>query len=246
MLRRRIPPRLGHRRRLPRPPRILRASSGMWAEGGERTIARVLTAKRTMVQNTPVIRSFAGNHTDLVSPWVMLDEFGPMRIEPGTLGMDIKAHPHAGHPHHVPHLRKRPSHRQPRQRHRVPQGRIHALQFRTRRHSRGGLQRRNSPRRRTVHGFQIWLNTPSQEKFCNPSTVIHEREETPIVELGDAVIKVIIGSLNGCTSPVFVHACILLPHHADSGRPPRPPVDPTHNAFAHIIEGQLEGEGRNS
>ena len=26
----------------------------------------------------------------------MLDEFGPMRIEPGTLGMDIKAHPHAG------------------------------------------------------------------------------------------------------------------------------------------------------
>ena len=23
------------------------------------------------------------------------------------------------------------------------------------------------------------------------------------------------------------------------------PVDPTHNAFAHIIEGKLEGEGRN-
>ena len=51
----------------------------------------------------------------------------------------------------------------------------------------------------TVHGFQIWLNTPSHEKFCNPSTVIHEREETPIVELGDAEIKVMIGSLNGCT-----------------------------------------------
>ena len=46
-------------------PRILRASSGMWAEGGERTIARVLTAKSTMVQNTPVIRSFACNHNDL-------------------------------------------------------------------------------------------------------------------------------------------------------------------------------------
>ena len=77
-------------------PRILRASSGMWAEGGERKIAKVLTARSTMVQNTPVIRSFAGNHTDLVSPWVMLDEFGPMRVEPGTLGMDIQAHPHAG------------------------------------------------------------------------------------------------------------------------------------------------------
>ena len=55
-------------------PRILRASSGMWSER-RITIARVL-GKSTMVQNTPVIRSF-GNHTDLVSPWVMLDEFGP-------------------------------------------------------------------------------------------------------------------------------------------------------------------------
>ena len=26
----------------------------------------------------------------------MLDEFGPLQIDPGTLGMDIKAHPHAG------------------------------------------------------------------------------------------------------------------------------------------------------
>ena len=83
-------------------PRILRASSGMWSEGGERTIARVLTAKSTMVQNTPVIRSFFGNHTDLVSPWVMLDEFGPMKIEPGTLGMDNKATPTpASRPPHI-------------------------------------------------------------------------------------------------------------------------------------------------
>ena len=49
--------------------------------------------KRTMVQNVPVLRGFAGDHTDLVSPFVMLDEFGPLQIDPGTLGMDIKAHP---------------------------------------------------------------------------------------------------------------------------------------------------------
>ena len=59
-------------------------------------MAQVLACKRTMVQNVPVLRGFAGDHTDLVSPFVMLDEFGPLQIDPGTLGMDIKAHPHAG------------------------------------------------------------------------------------------------------------------------------------------------------
>ena len=98
----------------------------------------------------------------------------------------------------------------------------------------------------TVHGFQIWLNTPSHEKFCNPSTRIHEREETPIVELGDAEIKVMIGTLNGCTSPVFTFTPAFYYHiNLPAGGRLDLPVDPTHNAFAHIIEGKLEGEGRN-
>ena len=33
----------------------------------------VLDCKRTMVQSVPVLRGFAGDHTDLVSPFVMLD-----------------------------------------------------------------------------------------------------------------------------------------------------------------------------
>ena len=48
----------------------------MWSTDKERKVAKVLECKATMVQNVPVIRGFAGNHTDLVSPFVMLDEFG--------------------------------------------------------------------------------------------------------------------------------------------------------------------------
>ena len=227
-------------------PRILRASSGMWAEGGERTIARVLTAKSTMVQNTPVIRSFAGNHTDLVSPWVMLDEFGPMRIEPGTLGMDIKAHPHAGitpttylisgSGRHTDSLANDIVYRKG--------------EFMLFSSGRGAIHEEVSSdeiRRDggTVHGFQIWLNTPASEKFCDPSTVIHDREDTPVLKLDDAEIKVMIGSLNGRTSPVFTFSPAFYFHITlpEGGRLDLP-VDPTHNAFAHIIEGKLEGEGR--
>ena len=58
----------------------------------------------------------------------------------------------------------------------------------------------------TVHGFQIWLNTPAKEKFCDPSTVIHERENTPIVALGDAEIKVMIGTLGLHISCIHLHS----------------------------------------
>ena len=127
-----------------------------------------------MVQNTPVIRSFAGNHTDLVSPWVMLDEFGPMRIEPGTLGMDIKAHPHAGitpttylisgSGRHTDSLANDIVYRKG--------------EFMLFSSGRGAIHEEVSSdeiRRDggTVHGFQIWLNTPASE-----NSAIHPRSST--------------------------------------------------------------------
>ena len=227
-------------------PRILRASSGMWAEGDERKIAKVLTALSTMVQNTQVIRSFAGNHTDLVSPWVMLDEFGPMRVEPGTLGMDIQAHPHAGvtpttylisgSGRHTDSLANDIVYRKG--------------EFMLFSSGRGAIHEEVSSdelRRDggTVHGFQIWLNTPATEKFSDPYTVIHGTDETPIVVVDDASVKVMIGSLEGCTSPVFTFSPAFYFHvELPAGGRLDLPVDPNHNAFVHMIEGQLEGEGR--
>ena len=227
-------------------PRVLRASSGMWAEGGERKIAKVLTARSTLVQNTPVIRSFAGNHTDLVSPWVMLDEFGPVRVEPGTLGMDIQAHPHAGvtpttylisgSGRHTDSLANDIVYRKG--------------EFMLFSSGRGAIHEEVSSdelRRDggTVHGFQIWLNTPAAEKFSDPNTIIHGTEETPIVVVDDATIKVMIGSLEGYTSPVFTFSPAFYFHvELPAGGRLDLPVDPNHNAFVHMIEGQVEGEDR--
>lgn len=72
------------------------STSGMYAVQGERIVAQVLDSNRTMVQNVPVLRAFGGGQSDLVSPFVLLDEFGPFQVNPGEIGMDIKAHPHAG------------------------------------------------------------------------------------------------------------------------------------------------------
>ena len=46
-------------------PTWVTATSGFFAAATERRVARVLDCKRTMVQNVPVLRGFAGDHTDL-------------------------------------------------------------------------------------------------------------------------------------------------------------------------------------
>ena len=70
-------------------------------------------------------------------------------------------------------------------------------------------------------------------------------DETPIVVVDDATIKVMIGSLEGCTSPVFTFSPAFYFHvELPAGGRLDLPVDPNHNAFVHMIEGQLEGEGR--
>ena len=66
-----------------------------------------------------------------------------------------------------------------------------------------------------------------------------------MVTLGDAEIKVMIGTLNGCTSPFTFSPAFYYHITLPAGGRLDLPVDPTHNAFAHIIEGKLEGEGRN-
>ena len=178
------------------------ATSGFFAAATERRVAQVLDCKRTMVQNVPVLRGFAGDHTDLVSPFVMLDEFGPLQIDPGTLGMDIKAHPHAGVAPTTYLLSGSGRHTgQPAERPDLPRGPIHGVQL-----GRGAIHEEVSSMeiRRdggVVHGFQIWLNLPASEKFGTPITTLRDRTDFPIMETEDYRIKVLMGEAFGEASP---------------------------------------------
>lgn len=54
--------------------------SGMYAETGYRTVHKILSAGATRVGTLPIMRAFAGDETDYVSPFVLFDEFGPVDI----------------------------------------------------------------------------------------------------------------------------------------------------------------------
>ena len=227
-------------------PSWLTATSGFFAAASERKVAQVLDCKRTMVQNVPVLRAFSGDHTDLVSPFVMLDEFGPLHIDPGSLGMDIKAHPHAGvapttyllsgSGRHTDSLKNDLIYREG--------------QFMVFSSGRGAIHEEVSSMeiRRdggVVHGFQIWLNLPATEKFGTPITTLRDRTDFPVVETDGYRIKVLMGEVFGQVAPTETHSPAFYHHiHISPGGRLDLPVDATHNAFVHVVEGELEVEGR--
>jgi quercetin 2,3-dioxygenase len=227
-------------------PSWLRAASGMWSDGGERKVAQVLECQRTMVQNVPVLRGFAGDHTDLVSPFVMLDEFGPLQIDPGTLGMDIKAHPHAGVAPTTYLLSGSGRHTDSLDNDLI----YREGQFMVFSSGRGAVHEEVSSMeiRRdggVVHGFQIWLNLPADQKFSTPLTTLRDKTDFPIVETEDYRIKVVMGEAFGAASPTALHSPAFY-HHVQlkAGARLDLPVDPRHNAFLHMINGKLEVEGQ--
>ena len=77
-------------------PAIILSDSGMYSSEKYRKVHRVLSAGATHVGSLPIMRAFAGDHTDYVSPFVLFDEFGPVNISPESDPLRVDAHPHAG------------------------------------------------------------------------------------------------------------------------------------------------------
>ena len=61
-----------------------------------RDVLRILKTTNEMVGTLPIIRAFAGDQNDYVSPFVLFDEFGPVDISQGSDPLGVGAHPHAG------------------------------------------------------------------------------------------------------------------------------------------------------
>lgn len=229
-------------------PKWLTAASGMYSMQGERVVAQIISAKRSMVQNVPVLRAFAGGQNDLVSPFVMLDEFGPLQIEANTLGMDIKAHPHAGVIPTTYLVQGSGRHSDSMKNDIV----YHEGQYMLFSSGRGAIHEEVSDDQirkhgGIVHGFQIWLNMPAAEKFSAPDLFIHSSESLPVIEKNGARIKVLIGELFGRKSPTQTLSPTFYYHVVmNEGARIDIPVVSGHNAFAYVVKGSLEVQGRHA
>lgn len=227
-------------------PGVLKGASGMFASSGSRKVYQVLSANKTMVGTLPVLRAFAGDNNDYVSPYVFFDEFGPVVVKAKDKPLRVDAHPHAGIIPTTYFLNGSGHHRDSLNydfqigkgdfmMFTSGKGAIHMEETGKKLFDNGGL----------YHGFQIWLNMPSKYKFIDPLTDVHRTEKMADLIGKDYTAKIVLGELLGAKSkietlfPVFYFHISMQP-----GCRLKLPVDPMHNAFAYVINGKVETEGR--
>jgi len=223
-------------------PLLVTANSGMYSSEEYRSVHRILTAGATHVGTLPILRAFAGGHTDYVSPFVLFDEFGPVQITPGNDPLKVEAHPHAGVTPTTYFMRGSGHHKDSLDYDfQIEQGEF--MMFSS---GKGAIHMEETggalvESGGVLHGFQIWLNTPSRYKFDDPTTVVYKENLLPALQGDGFKAKVVMGELFGhksnveTLSPAFYYHIELEP----DGRLDIP-TDPMHNAFAYVVEGEVE------
>lgn len=218
----------------------------MLSSKGERKVYRVLNTDKTLVGTLPVLRAFAGDHNDHVSPFVFFDEFGPVQVNPQDKPLRVDAHPHAGIIPTTYFLSGSGHHRDSLNydfqiskgdfmMFTSGKGAIHMEETGQKLYDDGGI----------YHGFQIWLNLPAKYKWVDPSTVVYRPQQMATQETPDYKATVVLGELNGAKSKVETLFPVFYFHvHIKPGGKISIQTDPSHNAFAYIINGNVEASER--
>lgn len=227
-------------------PTFFLGTSGMFSSPVNRKVYRILNADRTAVGTLPIMRAFAGNHLDYVSPFVLFDEFGPVNLRPGDNPLRVDAHPHAGVIPTTYFVSGSGHHRDSLD----YDFQIQTGQYMLFSSGKGAIHMEESGQKLkdkggTLHGFQIWLNMPAQYKYNDPTTEVFGDAHIPTIVDTSYTAKVVLGDLFGFTSsvntlsPAFYYYIRMKP-----GCRLDVPVDPQHNAFIYAVDGALELEGR--
>jgi quercetin 2,3-dioxygenase len=91
------------------------------------------------------------------------------------------------------------------------------------------------------HGIQLWVNLPAKLKMTNPRYQDIEAESVSLLtnENGDAIIRVIAGSLGGIDGPGSTHTPIAISHVSLlPGAQLSLPWNPTYNALTYVLAGR--------
>ena len=91
-----------------------------------------------------------------------------------------------------------------------------------------------------LHGAQLWVALPEDARRVEPR--FEHVTELPVVRLGDAVATVLVGTLDGATSPAQVHSP-LVGADLDVAGPARVPLDPSFEHAVVVTRGEVEVDG---
>ena len=184
-------------------PELLKAASGLFDAVGARKVYRILNTEKTMVGTLPVLRAFAGDHNDYVSPYVFFDEFGPVKVNPNDKPLRVDAHPHAGIIPITYFLEGSGHHRDSLNydfqitkgdfmMFNSGRGAIHMEETESQLYKNGGI----------YHGFQIWLNAPAKYKFTDPTANVFHSDKIADIKEKEYKAKIVLGQMFDAKSKI--------------------------------------------
>ena len=144
-----------------------------------------------------------------VGPFVFFDHFGPITAGPDD-NHDVRAHPHIGLATVTYLFEGAMAHRDSTGVvQRIEPGAINWMSA-----GRGIVHSERTPqdlrgKARRSHGLQLWAALPAADEEMAPSFAHTPAAELPQLELGGALVRVLIGSAFGATSPVAVRSPTL-------------------------------------
>lgn len=207
-----------------------------------RTVNRVVTAHRQREGGGFIVRRpYPTAGLDLVDPFLLLDEMGPVDYQPGE-AVGAPDHPHRGF-ETVTYLLEGESQHEDSEGH---TGTLRAgdVQWMT---AGAGVVHSELPSRRIreeggrVHGFQVWVNLPRRDKLMGPRYQEVPAAGIPVGRSADglAEVRVVAGEALGARAviqtrtPIFFQDWTLRP-----GAQVTLPLPAEHQASAYLFGGE--------
>lgn len=202
-------------------------------------IAVVRAHKAQPAPGLVVDRPFPGPQVDYLDPWLMLDHFGPERVEPGDRG-GLNPHPHRGFETVTLILDGAMEHRDSSggrgvirpggvQWMTAASGIVHAEYREKAFVARGGY----------LHGIQLWVNLPRKDKMTAPGYQDLPAEVIPVVSQDGARVCVIAGSHAGIAGVARTFTPLtLLRATLNAGASLDVDLPADHTAAVYVVTGE--------
>ena len=213
-----------------------------------RTVRRVVTAHRQIEGGGFVVRRpFPTQGLDVVDPFLLLDEMGPIDLGPGE-AKGAPDHPHRGFETVTYVLDGEMEHEDSAgNRGRLTPGDV---QWMT---AGAGVVHSEEPSRRMrdeggrMHGFQIWVNLPAKAKMTAPryQEIPAARIPTARSDDGRARVKVIAGEALGARAVIETFTPIVYQDWTlEDGADVTVPIGAAYDAMVYVFGGALRvGDG---
>ncbi len=213
-----------------------------------RPVSRVFTAPRASDgDGVQLRRAFPGIALMDLDPFLLLDQMGPMELAPGQ-ARGFPPHPHRGFETVTYLLSGEMQHRDSWGNHGLlgPGD----VQWMT---AGSGLVHSELPGEGLVRnggkllGFQLWINLPRKDKMIAPRYQDTPSARIPVARnaAGTVTAKVIAGEAMGVQGVIETRIPILyLNLTLEPGAEFEQPVPASQNAFAYVVEGEAEFDGK--